>query len=92
MTPVSFNGVTWYRPYKYKNLSGTYTNEFSVVFRLEEVYFILAEALAKQNRENEALLYLNISRERAGLTPLTDLSSEEFITELLTEKQREFFY
>nr|WP_321486209.1 RagB/SusD family nutrient uptake outer membrane protein [uncultured Draconibacterium sp.] len=91
MTPVSFNGDTWYRPYKYKNLSGTNTNEFSVVFRLEEVYFILAEALAKQNRENEALLYLNISRERAGLTPLTDLSSEEFITELLTEKQREFF-
>ena len=91
MTPVSFNGNTWYRPYKYKNLSGTNTNEYSVVFRLEEVYFILAEALAKQNRENEALPFLNASRERAGLTPLISLSDEDFIAELLSEKRREFF-
>lgn len=90
-TTVSFNGETWYRPYKYKNLSGTNTNEYSVVFRLEEVYFILAEALAKQNRQDEALPYLNATRERAGLDALTNLSSEDFITELLAEKRHEFF-
>lgn len=91
MTRVSFNGDSWYRPYKYKNLSGTNTNEYSVVFRLEEVYFILAEALAKQNRLNEALPYLNATRERAGLAALTSLSADDFITELLAEKRREFF-
>lgn len=91
MTKASFNGSSWYRPYKYKNLSGTNTNEYSVVFRLEEVYFILAEALAKQNRLNEALPYLNATRERAGLTALTSLSSEDFMNELLAEKRREFF-
>lgn len=91
MTKVSFNGSSWYRPYKYKNLSGTNTNEYSVVFRLEEVYFILAEALAKQNRLNEAMPYLNATRERAGLSTLTSLSAESFINELLAEKRREFF-
>lgn len=91
MTKVSFNGDSWYRPYKYKNLSGTNTNEYSVVFRLEEVYFILAEALAKQNRLNEALPYLNTTRKRAGLAAFTSLSADDFITELLAEKRREFF-
>lgn len=91
MTQVSFNDDSWYSPCKYKNLSGTNTNEYSVVFRLEEVYFILAEALAKQNRLSEALPYLNATRERAELSALTSLSAEDFITELLAEKRREFF-
>lgn len=91
MTKVSFNGSSWYRPSKYKNLSGANTNEYSVVFRLEEVYFILAEALAKQNRLSEALPYLNATRERAGLSALTSLSAQEFVNELLAEKRREFF-
>jgi len=91
MASVTFNGNSWYRPNKYKNLSGTNTNEYSVIFRLEEVYFILAEALANQNRPDEALPYLNATRERAGLTTFNTLSSEECISELLSEKRREYF-
>lgn len=90
MAEVTFNGNTWYRPYKYKNRSNN-TNEYSVVFRLEEVYFIMAEALARQNRFDEALPYLNATRERAGLTAFTSLSGDDFIRELLAEKRREFF-
>ena len=88
---VTYNGDTWYKPYKYKNMYGTNYNEYSIVFRLEEVYFIMAEALAKQNRFDEALPYLNATRERARLTALTSLLGEDFITELLAEKRREFF-
>ena len=91
MTQVSFNDEFWYRADKYKNLAGTNTNEYSVVFRLAEVYFIMAEALAKQNRYDEALLYLNATRERAGLPAFTSLSDDDFIAELLAEKRREFF-
>ncbi len=92
MAQVSFNGGSWYRPYKYRNrLNGSNTNEYSVVFRLEEAYFILAEALARQNRVNEALPYLNTIRERAGLAALTSLPAESFWDELLAEKRREFF-
>jgi hypothetical protein len=90
MAEVTVNGSTWYRPYKYKNLSDN-SNEYSIVFRLEEAYFIMAEALARQNRVEEALPYLNATRERAGLTTYTSLSGEDFINELVAEKRREFF-
>lgn len=90
MAEVTFNSDTWYRPYKYKNRSNNST-EYSVVFRLEEAFFIMAEALAKQNRFDEALPYLNATRERAGLTAFTSLSGDDFTRELLAEKRREFF-
>jgi hypothetical protein len=91
MALVTFEGQNWYRPDKYKNLPGDNTNEYSVVFRLEEVYFIMAEALAKQNRFDEALPYLDATRRRAGLTALTSLTGEAFNSKLLAEKRREFF-
>jgi starch-binding outer membrane protein, SusD/RagB family len=92
MAPVTFAGETWYRPYKYKNnVNGSNTNEYSIVFRIEEVYFIMAEALARQNLIGEALPYLNATRQRAGLSAFTSLSVDEFINELLAEKRREFF-
>lgn len=92
MAAVTVNSSSWYRPFKYQNrTNGTNANEYSVVFRLEEVYFILAEALARQNRFEEALPYLNATRQRAGLDALTSLPSESFWEELLEEKRREFF-
>lgn len=91
ITQVPINNSFWYRMDKYKNRSGSNTNEYSVILRLEEVYFILAEALAKQNRYNEALPYLNATRVRAGLTAFTSLSGENFNNELMAEKRREFF-
>ncbi len=91
MASVTFEGQNWYSPCKYKNLPGDNTNEYSVVFRLEEVYFIMAEALARQNRLDEALPYLNATRQRAGLTALASLTGEAFNSELLAEKRREFF-
>lgn len=87
---VTVNGQSWYRPYKYKNRANN-TNECSIVFRLEEAYFIMAEALARQNKVDEAIPYLNASRERAGLVPFTSLPAEEFHEELRVEKRREFF-
>jgi starch-binding outer membrane protein, SusD/RagB family len=92
MASVTFEEQTWYRPFKYKNyINGANSDEYSIVFRFEEVYFIMAEALAKQNRFEEALPYLNATRERSGLSSLASLSGEEFINELLAEKRREFF-
>lgn len=91
MASVTFEGQSWYRPNKYKNLPGDNTNEYSVVFRLGEAYFILAEALARQNRFDEALPYLNATRQRAGLDALNSLTGDDFNNELLAEKRREFF-
>ncbi|REC60485.1 RagB/SusD family nutrient uptake outer membrane protein [Chryseobacterium pennae] len=91
MTPVTVSQNTWYRAAKYKNLSGN-TDEYSIIFRLEEAYFIMAEALARQNRVTEALSYLNAIRQRAGTAPLTGTwSKDAFLQELLLEVRREFF-
>jgi starch-binding outer membrane protein, SusD/RagB family len=92
MVPETYNGNTWYRPFKYKNhINGDNTDEYSIVFRLEEAYFIKAEALARQSLFDEALPYLNATRVRAGLTQLSSLYGEDFFNELLAEKRREFF-
>ncbi len=90
ISEVTYSGETWYIPYKYKNRSDN-SNEYSIIFRLEEVYFIKAEALARQNRFDEALPWLNATRVRAGLTAFTSLSGDSFYNELLAEKRREFF-
>jgi len=91
ITPVTFNGFTWYRNSKYKNIEGANTNEYSIVFRLAEVYFVMAESLARQGRTEEALPYLNAIRQRAGLPTLTTMPQSEFLQMVLLEKRREFF-
>jgi starch-binding outer membrane protein, SusD/RagB family len=90
MAEVTFNDDSWHIPLKYKNRSNN-TDEYSIVFRLAEAYFIMAEALARQNRFNEALPYLNATRERAGLVGFTSLSGDAFFNELIAEKRREYF-
>lgn len=91
MTTVTFNQQTWYRPYKYKFLAPN-TTEYSIVFRLEQAYFILAEALAQQDKVAEAAPYINAIRLRAGLLALDEhLPKATFLAELLQEKRREFF-
>ncbi|WP_027375701.1 RagB/SusD family nutrient uptake outer membrane protein [Kaistella palustris] len=88
---VTVGGNTWYRPYKYRNLTGN-TDEYSVVFRIEEVYLLLAETLAQQNKVSEALPYLNATRVRAALPPVAaPITKSEVLNEILLEDRREFF-
>ena len=86
------DGTTTYsHVYKYKN-KGVNTDEFSIRFRLEEAYFIKAEALAYQEKVSEALDILNEIRIKRGLSPLPNtLNKADFVTEILSEYQREFF-
>ncbi|MNK22315.1 SusD family protein [compost metagenome] len=91
MTDLVVGSQQWFRPYKYKNLSGSNPNEYSVIYRLEEAYLIMAEALAMQDRYGEAAPFLNATRLRAGLGEIQPESRDAFIDELLAEKRREFF-
>ncbi|UTX50877.1 RagB/SusD family nutrient uptake outer membrane protein [Chryseobacterium sp. MA9] len=88
--PVTVGGNTWYRVNKYKNITSNDTED-SIVFRLEEVYLLLAEALAQQNKVGESLQYINPVRQRAGLTALASVSKEVLLSEILLENRREFF-
>jgi len=90
-TPLSAGGVTFYRNDKYRNFV-TNADEYSVVMRIEEVHFILGEALAKQNKVSEAATYINTIRTRSGVSAFSNtLTPQAFMTELLKEKRREFF-
>ncbi|MCJ7935968.1 MAG: RagB/SusD family nutrient uptake outer membrane protein [Chryseobacterium sp.] len=90
-TAVTFGGNTWYRAFKYKNRTNNNT-EYSIVFRLEEAYLLLAEALGQQNKVAEALPYINATRQRAGLSLFTNsISQQTFLNEILLENRKEFF-
>jgi len=91
MAIVSYNGETWYRAEKYKNRDNTNTNEYSIIFRLDEAYLLLSETLAQQNKLTEGLIYLNAIRQRAGLTSLSNLNQPDLLNEILLEDKREFF-
>ncbi|MDM1507767.1 RagB/SusD family nutrient uptake outer membrane protein, partial [Myroides odoratimimus] len=62
--------------FKYKNRLNN-TDECSILFRIEEAYFILSEALIYQNREKEAIVYLNSIRQRANLLALPNTLDKE---------------
>lgn len=90
-SPVTAGQNTWYRPDKYKNRTAN-TNEYSIVFRLEEVYLLMAEALAQQNKVPQALLYVNATRLRAQLPALAvPMTKEVVLNEILLENRKEFF-
>jgi hypothetical protein len=91
ITPVMVGANTWYRVNKYKNTANN-TTEYSVVLRLEEVYLLLAEALAQQDKTTEAVPLINAIRQRAGISLLNvPVSKETLLNEILTENRKEFF-
>ena len=91
MAVVTVGANSWYRANKYKVRSNN-TTEYSIVFRLEEVYLLLAESLGRQDKVEEAVPYVNATRKRAGLsTLLTTISPQVLLDEILQENRREFF-
>lgn len=91
ISEVEGSGLAFFRNDKYKN-TDTNSDEYSVVYRLESVYLMLAESLAQQNRTGEAILYVNPIRQRAGISLLTDtITKEDLLNEIAEERRREFF-
>lgn len=91
MATVTVGQNTWYRPAKYKALTNN-TSEYSIIFRLEEVYLLLAETLAEQDKSAEALPYLNATRQRATLPALLmPISKQTLLNEIILEDRKEFF-
>ena len=90
ITKITVNQNVFYRCNKYVNAVNN-PDEYSIVFRMEEVNLLLAEALVRQNRKEEALPLLNAVRQRAGTSNLGLLSNEQILEELLNENRREFF-
>ncbi|SKC10648.1 SusD family protein [Sphingobacterium nematocida] len=77
--------------YKYKRRSVAQPMEFSVVLRIEEAYFIIAEANVRLGHYEQAAEALNDIRNRAGLTKFFSDSTEQWLDTLLEERRKEFF-
>lgn len=92
MAAVPFGQQINYRSAKYKNLAVNNPTEYSVIYRLDEVYLMQAEILTELGRASEAIPLINRSRQRAGLTVLSStLSSNDVKVQMREEKRREFF-
>ncbi|MHC5202131.1 RagB/SusD family nutrient uptake outer membrane protein [Myroides sp. LJL119] len=78
---------------KYKNALSPNTDEFSIMFRIEEAYFLLIESLIYQEKEKQAIPILNQLRQKAGITKAlpNSLTKEQVIQEMLDESRKEFF-
>lgn len=88
---VTVGNNTWYRADKYKNRT-TNATEYSIIFRIEEVYLMMSEVLAKQNKISQALPFINAIRGRAGLSAINNnITADSLSNEILLENRREFF-
>ncbi|MCD1117542.1 RagB/SusD family nutrient uptake outer membrane protein [Chryseobacterium turcicum] len=89
---VPFGQQTNYRSAKYKNLAVNNPTEYSIIYRLDEVYLMQAEILTELDRSSEAIPLINRSRQRAGLPTLSNtLSANDVKIQMREEKRREFF-
>lgn len=83
---------TWYFPNKYKQNNYTNTSEeYSILFRLEEIYLIRAEARAKLGNTVGALEDLNKIRNRAGLANTSAATQDEILQAIIKERRVELF-
>lgn len=82
----------WYHPYKYKQNANTgVSQEYSIIFRLEEQYLIRAEARAHQNDIVGAQNDINIIRNRAGLGNTGAATQPDLLIAISKERQVELF-
>ena len=92
---ITYQSNQYYYPYKYKVRQGTAgngTTENYMLLRLAEQYLIKAEALAQQNRLDEAIDNLNLIRQRAGLSDLDpSLTQTQVLIAVAQERRIEFF-
>ncbi len=96
---ITWQGIAYRYPYKYKIKQTATGNEYPVVFRLAEMYLIRAEARAKQMKTEDGVKDINEVRGRANiaLLPQTTGNAEllaaiehERWVELFTEGDRWF--
>jgi len=89
---VSSNSSTWYHAYKYKEKNSTSTSkEYSILFRLAEMYLIRSEARAEEGDLIGSKEDLNIIRNRAGLENIIVFTKSEILDAVRLERKWEFF-
>ncbi len=92
MKEVSDGTQFWYYAYKYKEQSSTSSSkEYTILFRLGELYLVRAEAYAELEDLTAARQDLNVIRGRAGLDETTTDTKEELLEAVSLERRYELF-
>jgi hypothetical protein len=89
---ITTKNESWYHANKYKLTTNTGTSvEYTILFRLAELYLIRAESLAKLNHLDGAKEDINKIRNRAGLPNTIAVTQEEVLTAVAKERRLELF-
>lgn len=89
---ITNGSQTWHHSYKYKKTLNTGTSqEYTILFRLAEMYLIRAEARAELSNTTDALLDLNKVRNRAGIPNSLASTREQIIEAIMQERKVELF-
>ncbi|SHG38331.1 RagB/SusD family nutrient uptake outer membrane protein [Flavobacterium defluvii] len=90
--PVGNSSATWYHANKYKEKNTTSSSkEYSILFRLAEMYLIRSEARAQQGDLIGAKEDLNKIRNRAGLPNSGAITKAEILNAIILERKWELF-
>jgi len=86
------NETIWYAPYKYKENGNTGTSvEYSILFRLSELYLIRSESRLNLGNYIQANEDINTIRLRAGLNSVSLNTHSELSDEILKQRKFELF-
>lgn len=88
---VGDGSTVWYHPFKYKYDNTGSSFEYSIIFRLGEMYLIRAEARAHSGDLFGAKEDLNVIRSAAGLENTSALTQDEILEAILRERRLELF-
>lgn len=89
---VTDGTATWYHANKYKQRGiGDSSQEYSIVFRLSEMYLIRAEARVRQMELVNAKGDLDFIRNTAGLGESTAVTQQGILEAILRERRVELF-
>lgn len=89
---ITVSGRTYYYPFKYKvRQNASSITEYSMIFRLSELFLLRAEARSRLGDLNGAHADLNQIRIRAGLPALSGLTGTVLIDSIIQERKFELF-
>lgn len=92
VNPITDGTDIWYAPYKYKiNVPTAETEEYSILFRLAEIYLIAGEGHIRNGNVSEGMVYINAIRARANLLPIETTDQNQAINSVMQERRIEFF-
>lgn len=88
---ISTSSGSWSHSYKYKVTTNGTSTEYSILFRLPELYLIRAEARIRAGSLTAGRDDLNAVRQAAGLPLVTASTADALLAAVLKERKTELF-